>query len=114
MAKERRGETFIETKEHPKGVRSLRFSKHALYRVICIAYDSKLSLKENRELGCKKEFDTRNPDRIYCSDECRLRMWTKNNKDKIAKKQQRYRDNQKKKFEELVQTLVDEKGVQEN
>ncbi len=115
MAQDRRGEYLLETlNKNRHGVKHIRFSKQPLYSVICKTYNGKLSEKENKELRCKKRFTTRNPNREFCSDKCRLSFWTKNNKKKMAEKQKRYRDKQKKAFEKLVQDIIDSKGVQEN
>jgi len=112
MSKDRRAETLL-SEIRSSGVK--RFSKYPLYRILCKAYDNKRSKKENLdELHCEGNFTTRNPDREFCGDNCRVRFWTKYNKDKAAAKQKRYRDNQKKKFNKMVQDIIDSKGIQEN
>lgn len=96
------------------GVKSKRYSKYALYRILCLGYDSDKKEKENRDLGCSKHFTTKDPDRQFCSDICRVRVWSRTNKDKINEKQRQYRLRKKKEFDKMVQDLIDSSGVQEN
>lgn len=108
MAKERRSEYLLDDPDkYHRGLKSIRYSKHLLYQVLCLGYDNDKTPKENKDLGCKRHFITRNPNREFCSNICRAKIWAKRNKDKSAAKQQRYRNKKKKELEEYIESYID-------